>query len=228
MSGDIIREATLADVPQIANVFAAGFIDDDVFGRFMHPKRREYPDDWLHYWHKDIRTHLIDPTVLAYVCTTEQGIIKACCILRPLGQGGEQRAAAASLASKAQAFAEKTWDDVAWTDKAADPKAMEAFERNWEDIKHHFTGSRAECWMIEMLCVAPDAQRGGYGRQLIQKAIELCKSENPAAPLSVIASEVGDAFYEKMGFHEVGRANVGVLSDLVGGSIKFNEQHLHQ
>ena len=222
----IIREATLADVPQMAEVFAAGFIDDDVFGRFMHPKRHEYPEDWLRYWTKEIRTHVVDPSGLTYVRTDAEGLVKGCCVMTRLGEGGQKRAAAESLSERVQANAADKWDDLTWTDRSADPKALEIFDKNWEDIKHHFAGPREEAWMIGMFCVAPDAQKEGYGRLLIRNAIELCKSEAPAVPLCVIASEIGDAFYEKMGFREVGRANVGDMSCVVGGSIKFYEQHL--
>ncbi|RMD39201.1 hypothetical protein DV735_g5930, partial [Chaetothyriales sp. CBS 134920] len=162
-----IRQATLSDVEQIAQVFAAGFIDDDVFGRFMHPRRREYPLDWLAHWQREIRLHVLDPSVVTY--------------------------------------------------------AMAAFERNWEDIKHHFVGARAQSWMIEMLCVAPDAQGRGHGRALVEAAIARCRGAEGGdgrVPLCVIASERGDAFYDKLGFREVGRANVGELSGVSGGSLK--------
>lgn len=45
-----IREATLADMPGMAEVTAAGCMEDDVFGNFMHPRRKEFPDDWRHFW----------------------------------------------------------------------------------------------------------------------------------------------------------------------------------
>ncbi|RMZ84064.1 hypothetical protein DV737_g1399, partial [Chaetothyriales sp. CBS 132003] len=168
MSNHTTRQASLADVQQIAQVFAAGFIDDDVFG-----------------------------------------------------QAGEGAASASSEAGDGRES-----DDANWADRSADPEAIAAFDRNWEDIKHHFCGPRAESWMIELFCVAPDAQKSGHGRQLIHAAIALCQAESPMVPLCVIASETGDAFYEKLGFRQVGRANVGGLSGVRGGSLKFYEEHL--
>ncbi|RMZ89900.1 hypothetical protein DV736_g2870, partial [Chaetothyriales sp. CBS 134916] len=220
------RQASLADVQQVAQVFAAGFIDDDVFGRFMHPKRREYPADWLRYWQREIKQHLVDASALLYVRTDASGIVKGCCAMRRLGQGtqAEDRASSASLVAGDNQTDQE--NDANWIDRSADPEAIAAFERNWEDIKHHFCGPRAECWMIELLCVAPDAQKSGYGRELIHAAIALCQAENPMVPLCVIASETGDGFYEKLGFREVGRANVGELSGVRGGSLKFYEEHL--
>ncbi|RMZ79728.1 hypothetical protein DV738_g3257, partial [Chaetothyriales sp. CBS 135597] len=196
------RQATLADVPQMARVFADGFLDDDVYGRFMHPKRREYPQDWLRSWEDGMRAQLANPRAVTYV-STERGVVKACIVMHWLGA------------------------DV--PDNGADPEAIAAFERNWDDIKQHFTGARAESWFIERLCVAPDAQKRGHGRALVQEAIARCRREGEGkegerptmVPLAVIASEVGDAFYDKLGFREVGRANVGALSGVKGGSLKF-------
>jgi hypothetical protein len=44
-----IREATLADVPTMAEVTAAGFLEDEVCGKFIHPHRKQFPEDWSHY-----------------------------------------------------------------------------------------------------------------------------------------------------------------------------------
>lgn len=229
MASNQVREATLADVPQMADVFAAGFVDDDVFGRFMHPKRNEYPQDWLRYWNYDIRKHLLDPAAISFVHVDDAGTINGCCLMKRMGKGGERRARAESWSRTAErklGGLMMTWDNWTFTDRTADKRNLEIFAKNWPNIKHHWTGPREECWMIELFCVHPNVQRGGYGTSLIQKAIELCKAETPAVPLSVIASEVGSPFYNKQGFEDVGWASVGEMSDVKGGSIKFYEKHL--
>lgn len=229
MANSKIRQAALADIPQMADVFAAGFIDDDVFGRFMHPKRREYPQDWLRYWTWDLRKHFADPAALCFVHLDEAETVKGCCMMRRMGKGGDTIAATESWSHKAERYLGSLWtrwDDLTFTDRSADKRNMEIFDKNWDDIKHHWEGPREESWLIEMLCIHPDAQKAGYGRGLIQNAIQVCKSEDPAVPLSVIASEIGDAFYEKQGFRQVGWASVGDMSDVRGGSIKFYEKHL--
>ena len=67
---------------------------------------------------------------------------------------------------------------------------------------------------------------GGYGRDLILNAFELGKGEEPRVPVAVISSDIADDFYEKYGFREVGRADVGDMSVVKGGSLKFYEEHL--
>ena len=231
MASSKVRQAALADIPQMAEVFAGGFIDDDVFGRFMHPKRHEYPEDWFRHWNWDLRNHLIDPAALCFVHEDDHGSVKGCCMMKRLGKGGDRRAAAESWARKAEraiGATQTTWDNWTLTDRSADKHNMDIFDRNWEDIKQHFTGPREECWMIELLCIHPDVQKRGYGRNLIQNAIEVCKAEDPPVPLAVIASETGDEFYEKLGFREAGRANVGEMAGVGGGSLKFYENHLQE
>lgn len=229
MMTDSVRLATLADVPQMAQVFADGFIDDDVCGRFMHPRRREHPDDWVRFWIQSMTTHVLEPAGLCYVRVDDGGRVMGCMILQRVGEGAKARKAAESYIHQLQRqryVLQHSIENRVWPDKSADQDAILAFDRNWDDIKHHFTGNHAETWMIEFLCIHSDAQKKGYGRDLVHKAVEVCKAERPALPLCVIASDIGDAFYEKYGFGEVGRANVGALKDVKGGSLKFYEEHL--
>lgn len=80
--------------------------------------------------------------------------------------------------------------------------------------------------MIDVLCIHPEFEEKGLGQDLALNAIELCCSKEPMVPLAVIAREVEDAFYEKQGFQEAGRANIGDLSGVTGGSLAFYERHL--
>lgn len=232
MAKNTIRTATLGDVPQMAQIFAAGFIDDDMFGRFMNPKRKEFPDDWIQFWNHEMRKHLIDPAGLGFVGVDSEGNIKACCLMKKLGNPSPRIAAEGFIARKLQQVSgtvQNTLDGFTFENRAADPKAVASFEKSWADIEHHFVGPRAQAWFIELLCVHPDVQReAGYGRDLLQNAIHLGENEQPPVTVAVIASEIGDAFYEKYGFREVGRADVGDISGVAGGSLKFYEQHLER
>jgi GNAT superfamily N-acetyltransferase len=228
---DGVRAAASAELHQMAEVISKGFIDDNVFGRFMHPRRREFPDDWYFFWVKEIRTWSVDPAHLIFVRPdAASGKVAAFCVMKRLGEGGSKRATSESLEQKGRRLiveAQNRWWNWTWTDRSADQDAIAKFDKSWDDIAHHFTGPRKECWMIDILCVHPEFQKKGFGRDLILNAIEVCRSEEPMIPLAVIASEVGDAFYEKHGFQEAGRANVGGLSGVKGGSLKFYERHLH-
>jgi len=226
-----IRPATLDDVEGMALVTAAGFMDDDVFGNFQHPHRREHPNDWHFWWVKEIRTHLVSPTNCCFVTTLDEGDdagrIVGLIIWERMGEGAAKLPDPVSLkAQRAVVTAQNLYAERTWTDQSADTKNIELFDGNWDDVKHHWTGPRAETWYIHFLCVHPDFWFKGLAQPMIQKGIDLAKAEDPPVSASVICSELGEPFYRKWGFEEVGSAVVGPLKDLKGGSIKFYEKHL--
>lgn len=111
-----------------------------------------------------------------------------------------------------------------WPDKSADPEHVRTFYAYFPTVAHHWAGARAETWYLGCLCVHPDHQGKGHGKRLIERGLEMVMEDKICA--SVIASEAGDKFYEKLGWVEVGSAAIGPLSDVKGGSIKFWEKYL--
>jgi GNAT superfamily N-acetyltransferase len=209
-----IREATYVDVSAMAEVAAAGFLEEDFFGNFMHPHRKEFPEDWNYFWQKEIRTHMMKASSRNYVCVEcATSRIVAICLVNRLRDGASKDTDAETLDDLPLNF----WDETTWVDRSADTVAQEKFSRNWNDIAHHFSGRRKECWLINFFCVHPDFQRQGIGRLLLQQAVDLGMNEDPQVPVGVISSVVGDQFYTKFGFEEVGMASVGDLSHLQGG-----------
>ena len=49
-----IRKAVPADHRAMAEIAARAFVDDDVFGRFKFPYRREHPEDYISMWERRI------------------------------------------------------------------------------------------------------------------------------------------------------------------------------
>jgi hypothetical protein len=98
-----IREATLADVPAMAEVTAAGFLDDDVFGNFIHPCRMEFPDSWNYSWQRVIRSHLTKASSRSYACVeSTSDRVAAICLVTRLGDGASEFIDAETLSTKAQ------------------------------------------------------------------------------------------------------------------------------
>ena len=222
------REASLADVAAMAEVASAGFMADGFFGSYMHPKRKEFPDDWNFYWQKEIRTHIVNQGSKNYVCVDDaSGRIVGLCLVQRLGDGKSTISDPTfKKAQRAFTWLQNLWVEKTWTDRSADPGNVAKFEKNWDDIEHHFSGARKECWLVNFLCVHPDFWYKGLGEPLVNKAIGLGDAESPKVPVAVISSKMGDRHYQKWGFEEVGRADVGDLSGIQGGSIKFYEKHL--
>ena len=56
MASSIVRNAHWSDIPAMATILKAAFFENnDLFGRFMHPHRHEYPEDVETYWLRQIR-----------------------------------------------------------------------------------------------------------------------------------------------------------------------------
>lgn len=70
-----VRLATWADTERMAEVAAAAFDKNDLCGRFMHPYRHQFPDDYVTFWRRDIRNHFFDPDVTFLVSTIEDGSV---------------------------------------------------------------------------------------------------------------------------------------------------------
>lgn len=45
-----IRLAHHSELDTISSIFAAGFHDEEVVGDLLHPRRKQYPQDYLGYW----------------------------------------------------------------------------------------------------------------------------------------------------------------------------------
>ena len=67
----------------------------------------------------------------------------------------------------------------------------------------------------------PDYQGKGIGRPFLEYVVRLGRDERPPVPVMLISSAVADGFYKKFGFEEVGRACVGEMSGIGGGSIRL-------
>ena len=222
MNGKFIREAILADVPAMAQVTAHGFIEDDVFGKFQHPHRKQYFDDWTYFWEEQLRTEMLGRFAKSFVVVDEAtGKVAATCICKRLGKGrnriAKQESWGKMLARTWNSLRNK-WTEWTWTDRSKDRAAVEVFERSGEGIKDHF---KRECWYIDFLCVHPDYQGKGIGRPFLEYVVRLGRGENPPVPMMLISSAVADGFYKRFGFEEVGQACVGEMSGIGGGSIKL-------
>lgn len=85
-----VRLATWADTAAMAEVAAAAFDKNDLCGRFMHPHRHQFPDDFITFWRRDIRNHFFDPDVSFLVSTIEDGRIVGTAKWKRQGKGPQK------------------------------------------------------------------------------------------------------------------------------------------
>jgi hypothetical protein len=93
-----VRAATPADYPRMAEIAAASFMEDDVYGRFMFPHRRAYPTDYIAMWERRINVYATSPARehLVFEDTTKGAIVAWACWERT-GPGAAARANPMSL-----------------------------------------------------------------------------------------------------------------------------------
>jgi hypothetical protein len=52
-----IRKARRSDFRAMAEVMAAAFLNEELFGELMHPHRHEYPEDFIGFFERRIWSH---------------------------------------------------------------------------------------------------------------------------------------------------------------------------
>ncbi len=105
--------------------------------------------------------------------------------------------------------------------RAADPSKMGLLGKTMPLIAHYWDGPKKDNWYLDLIAVHPEYQGYKYGRALVEWGLELAAQDRVHA--SVIAADGKEGFYRRMGFVEVGRANVGPLAEsgIRGGAIMF-------
>jgi hypothetical protein len=56
----VIRHATFRELTAVSKVLKNAFWDEDAIGRFMHPRREQFPGDVERYWKQRLRGSFVD------------------------------------------------------------------------------------------------------------------------------------------------------------------------
>ncbi|KAE9375094.1 putative GNAT family acetyltransferase [Stipitochalara longipes BDJ] len=214
-----IRPANYGDLRPAAEVAAAAFIEDSLFGELMHPHRHQYPEDFIRFWEQEFRVKWLQPKYSFLVAISDGGKVVGLAIW----EREKTDHFVGNLAHRLASLYNK-YEKWMWPNHAADPSKANVLDESKPLIEHHWSGAREQNWYLDLLAVHPEYQGKMYGRELVQWGIEEAKREGICA--SVIAAEGKDRFYGRFGFVEVGRANVGPLAGIEGGAIMFNDLKL--
>lgn len=100
---------------------------------------------------------------------------------------------------------------------------MNVFNRTIVSLQYLFEEppSRKRAWYFSTLAVDPSLQGKGYGSLLLRRGLEIVDQDN--SPTWLVGLEELEKYYNRFGFVEKARANVGELERWVGGSIMFRE-----
>jgi L-amino acid N-acyltransferase YncA len=70
-----IRPATRNDIPAIVDILTKAFWDEDAVGRFMHPRREDFPDDLKKFWRRGLRSIWWEEGHSLLVAVNRDGVI---------------------------------------------------------------------------------------------------------------------------------------------------------
>lgn len=230
MIGMPLREATYSDLLPASKVLAAAFKDEHLFGKFFHPHRHEYPDDMYLFFLRKLRLDWASGPpdcriVLSY--TEEGGSTHITGVAVWERKRAVPRPSTWTAAATVRAVSSYNYlESLIYPDRAAaDPRRLSLLERSGPFIKHHWTGTRAESWYLDLIGVDPTAGGHGYGRQLVAWGRARAAEEGISA--SLIAAADKERFYQACGFDvivgrcadEGGEANE--IAQIEGGTIMF-------
>ncbi|KFY29441.1 hypothetical protein V493_02358 [Pseudogymnoascus sp. VKM F-4281 (FW-2241)] len=219
-----IRDAIPADYPRMAEVAAAAFMEDDVYGRFMFPHRRQYPDDYISQWERRIKIYATMPEYEHQVAVDElTGSVVAWACWERIGPGAAARENPLSLRIK-NLYATVMGRLVSffWPDRSADPEHIKAFKDAVPYAAHLWSGDREDAWNLDILCTHPDFEGKKHGSSLVKWGIS--QAEGAGICTSVIAAWEKDPYYERFAFKEAGRADVGPIAGVKGGAVMFRDK----
>lgn len=240
-----IRRAKLKDSQTLGTILAAGFIDDDVFGEYLFPHRREYPDDYRLQFARMMRSHMYKRghRVRVAVDSSTSRVIGVASWERQ----GRKKTSKSTTATKEKRsnntdnnnnnsvcllfkhVAIRSLDAISsiiHPDRSVSVENKRNFDAEVPNYKHYWSGSRSETWYLSFLAVDAEYRGCGAGRALVEEGIRW--GETDGVCVSLISTECGDGFYQRLGFVDVGSATQGALKGLRGGSIKFYERHLEK
>ncbi|KAF2014146.1 acyl-CoA N-acyltransferase [Aaosphaeria arxii CBS 175.79] len=235
MHNATIRPARVSDHYAMASICSAAFFEEDLFGRIIHPKRHEYPDDVALFWLQFIREQWFDWRNKLYVAVStgdEKSAgdeIVGVAVWQRQGKVGDGMKLRAwdprNIIHPLLTLHHTLLQPTLWPNRALDPTKTTLLPSAEPFVAHHWAGARSENWYLSLLATSPAAQGRGIGKRLVKLGLDLAREEGVHA--SVMSSEGNDVFYLKSGFDEVvGWANEGEENPLrkegvKGGAILF-------
>lgn len=194
-------------------MLAAAFHDDYLFGRFVHPRRNEFPSDVYLYWLRFLReAYFTEPgeyLVVSYSVDEATGIEQAITGIAHWIRNYDNPPPT-TLASRTKLRAIEAYnkaENVIWTNRAIDQANDAILPLGNPFFLHHWSGSRADSWHLSLLGVDPKYEKRGFGRMLVQWGFEHSLQESVSC--SVISVPGQERFYRACGFDKV----VGTTND---------------
>ncbi|KAG0648571.1 hypothetical protein D0Z07_5144 [Hyphodiscus hymeniophilus] len=219
-----IRKAVRGDLRAMAEVSAAAFMGEELFGELMHPRRKEYPEDFIVFFERKYLSHWYDPR--HHFLVGLDGVSGRVVAVAEWDRQGASTSWSDKMDFGVTSRIVSSYiraSSYIWPNRAADPTKANILAESFPLFSDLWSGSREQNWYLDMLATHPDFQGQGLGNELVKWGLEEARKENVCA--SVISALGKEGFYGKFGFVERGRSNVGPLKEhgIQGGAVMFRD-----
>jgi ribosomal protein S18 acetylase RimI-like enzyme len=235
-----IRPTTTADIPRCTSIHYAAFEGNELLD-FLAPDRAKHPLSWRQYALNVMRINHYKPNTWSFVCVadTNDDFAKAGEILGYAiwaRRASKEDAASdpwmrrISVLESAESWlqwAEFKWEKMLRTNPAVSPARQDTFMRSVITSTGFGPVRTATHWYLESLAVAPEFQRRGVARTLVDWGLQRAKTETEERvtagkaplPVALIGTAPGLHLYRSLGFKVVGWEDDSFMdAPAVGGS----------
>ncbi|MCJ1471615.1 hypothetical protein MMC13_000255 [Lambiella insularis] len=236
-----LRPITIADIPRCVTIHDAAFEDNEL-SNFLAPDRAKHPLSWRQQALKIHRSKYYQPNAFSFVCVADASddFASADEILgctRWVRQASKEDATAdpwtrrPSLLERAESWlcwAEAKWEATLRINPAISWDHWDAFIRAITDSTGFAPLGGATHWFLDSLAVAPEYQRRGVGRTLVDWGLQRAEAETQErvaggkapVPVALVGTALGLHLYRSLGFKVVGWEDDSYLDAAAdGGSV---------
>jgi GNAT superfamily N-acetyltransferase len=227
-----LRPTTTADIPRCTTIIDNAYVNDELYN-FLAANRTAHPLQWRQSALKAQHAKLCQANAWSFVCVADAddnfappGEILGCA--RWTRRPSKEDAATdpwirrLSLAERVEGWlrwAELQWEERLRINPARAWDREDAFMRSIVTSTAFKPVRGATHWYLDHLAVAPEYQRRGVGKKLVQWGLQRAEAETrermkmwkEPVPVALIGSTMGFHLYRSLGFKVVGWEDASFL-----------------
>ncbi|PSN65915.1 acyl-CoA N-acyltransferase [Corynespora cassiicola Philippines] len=195
-----VRLMTREDLPQVAEITHAVFLQDDHY-RYMYPRQEQYPEDMRRYQLIRLRTRLVTAGSHAFVAVNDKGKVTGYAFFERSGndeKAKERMRDSWGWKLERALLSWEIWYETTFLDRASDPARIATARAADANEFYDLLGPQ---WHLGLLAVSVHHQRKGIGALLLEHGLKIAREEG--FPMTLESSVPGRGLYLKKGFRVV-------------------------